>query len=140
MRQQKRARLFLGQLLPGKRCWGKLFYSSEIHFIIRQSRTAHWEIDETLILVRSVVVVIQLCLTLCDPVDCSLRGSTVLGILQARILEWLARSKQSQNPWEVPLWLFLQAGFFINKTFTFDKNMFKTAFTDFKVFKTEINI
>ena len=30
--------------------------------------------------------VIQSCLTLCDPVDCSLPGSTPHGILQARIL------------------------------------------------------
>ena len=29
---------------------------------------------------------------LCDPVDCSLPGSTVHGILQARILEWVAIS------------------------------------------------
>ena len=28
------------------------------------------------------------CLTLCDPMDCSLPGSPVHGILQARILEW----------------------------------------------------
>ena len=34
----------------------------------------------------------QLCLTLCDPKDCSLPGSSVLGILQARILEWVAIS------------------------------------------------
>ena len=33
---------------------------------------------------------LQLCLTLCDPVDCSLPGSSVHGILQARILEWVA--------------------------------------------------
>ena len=33
---------------------------------------------------------LQLCLTLCDPVDCSLPGSSVLGILQARVLEWVA--------------------------------------------------
>ena len=30
------------------------------------------------------------CLTLCNPVDCSPRGSSVHGILQARILEWVA--------------------------------------------------
>ena len=35
------------------------------------------------------VLVTQLCLTLCDPMDCSLPGSSVHGILQARILEWL---------------------------------------------------
>ena len=32
----------------------------------------------------------ELCLTLCDPMDCSLPGSYVHGILQARILEWVA--------------------------------------------------
>ena len=31
----------------------------------------------------------QLCLTPCDPMDCSLPGSSVHGILQARILEWV---------------------------------------------------
>ena len=29
----------------------------------------------------------QLCPTLCDPMDCSLPGSSIHGILQARILE-----------------------------------------------------
>ena len=33
---------------------------------------------------------LQQCLTLCDPVDYSLPGSSVHGILQARILEWVA--------------------------------------------------
>ena len=33
---------------------------------------------------------LQSCLTLCDPMDCSLPGLTVHGILQARILEWVA--------------------------------------------------
>ena len=28
--------------------------------------------------------------TLCDPIDCSLRGSSVHGILQARTLQWVA--------------------------------------------------
>ena len=36
------------------------------------------------------VKVIQLCLTLCDTMDCSLPGSSVYEILQARILEWVA--------------------------------------------------
>ena len=35
---------------------------------------------------------LQLCLTLSDPMDCSLPGSSVHGILQARILEWVAVS------------------------------------------------
>ena len=33
---------------------------------------------------------LELCLTLSDPMDCILPGSSVLGILQARILEWVA--------------------------------------------------
>ena len=36
------------------------------------------------------VLVAQSYLTLCDPVDCSSLGSLVHGILQARILEWIA--------------------------------------------------
>ena len=34
-----------------------------------------------------VCVYAQRCLTLCDPMDCSLPGSSVHGILQARLLE-----------------------------------------------------
>ena len=36
------------------------------------------------------VLVAQSCLTFCDPMDYSLPGSSVQGILQARILEWVA--------------------------------------------------
>ena len=32
------------------------------------------------------------CLTLCNPVDCSIPGSSVHGLLSARILEWVAIS------------------------------------------------
>ena len=37
-----------------------------------------------------LVEVTRSCMTLCDPMDCSLPGSSVHGILQARILEWTA--------------------------------------------------
>ena len=33
---------------------------------------------------------LQSCPTLCDPMDCSLPGSAVRGIFQARVLEWVA--------------------------------------------------
>ena len=36
--------------------------------------------------------VTQLCPTLCDPMDCSLSGSSVHGIFQTRVLEWIAIS------------------------------------------------
>ena len=38
--------------------------------------------------VKSEIEVAQLCPTLCDPTDCSLPGSSVHGIFQARVLEW----------------------------------------------------
>ena len=37
-----------------------------------------------------LVLVAQLCPTLCNPMDFGLPGSSVHGILQARILEWIA--------------------------------------------------
>ena len=43
--------------------------------------------------------VAQPCLTLCHPVDCSLPGSSVHGILQARILEWVATSFFRGSSW-----------------------------------------
>ena len=42
---------------------------------------------------------LQPCLTLCDPMDCSLPGSSVHAILQARILEWVA-VPSSQGPFQ----------------------------------------
>ena len=36
-------------------------------------------------------------LTPCDPMDCSLPGSSVLGILQGRILEWVAFSSSRRS-------------------------------------------
>ena len=44
-------------------------------------------------------LVTQSCLTLCNPLDCSLPGSSVHGILQTRILEWVAISFSRRSPW-----------------------------------------
>ena len=41
----------------------------------------------------------QSCPTVCDPLDCSLSGSSVHGILQARILEWVAISFSRASSW-----------------------------------------
>ena len=43
-----------------------------------------------LVEVIGVCVRTQLCPTLCDPLDCSPPGSSVHGVFQARILEWVA--------------------------------------------------
>ena len=47
----------------------------------------------------------QLCLTLCDTMDCSPPGFSVQGILQARILEWVAIffSREGIEPWSSAL-------------------------------------
>ena len=50
------------------------------------SRQDYWS------LVKSESEVAQFCLTLCDPVDCSLPGFSVHGIPQARILGWVTIS------------------------------------------------
>ena len=45
---------------------------------------------------------LQSCPTLCDLMDCSLPGSSVHGIFQARVLEWLAiafSEKEVQSSW-----------------------------------------
>ena len=45
------------------------------------------------------VKVAQSCLALCDPMDCSPTGSSFHGILQARILEWVAISFSRGSSW-----------------------------------------
>ena len=56
--------------------------------------------------VKVKVLVTWSCPTLCDPMDCSLPGSSVHGILQARILEWVAMpfSRGSSQPRD-PIWV-----------------------------------
>ena len=51
-------------------------------------------------LVKKKSEIIQSCLTLCDPMDCSLPGFSVHGIFQARVLEWvaIAFSRRSSQP------------------------------------------
>ena len=45
------------------------------------------------------VLVVQACLTLCDPMDCSLPDSSLHRTLQARILEWVAISFSRGSSW-----------------------------------------
>ena len=59
--------------------------------------------------VKSESEVAQSCLTLRDPMDCSLPGSSVQGIFQARVLEWVAFSRTSPKCW----WGCGKTGFFI---------------------------
>ena len=61
------------------------------------------------------MLVAQLCPTLCNPMDCSPPGSSVHGILQAWILEWVAypssRESSQPNPGIEPKSLALQADY-----------------------------
>ena len=46
-------------------------------------------VDHFHMIMPNKVLVAQSCPALCDPMDCSSPGSSVHGILQARILEWV---------------------------------------------------
>ena len=51
----------------------------------------------TSLAIESENEVIQSCLTLCDPMDCSIPHSSIHGIFQARVLEWVAISLAIQS-------------------------------------------
>ena len=67
------------------------------NFCIGRQILYHWAIWETC---ESENEIVQSCLTLCDPMDCSLPGFSIHGILQARILEWvtISFSRGSSRP------------------------------------------
>ena len=50
------------------------------------------KVSQVALVRKKRVLIAQSCPTLCDPMDCSPPGSSVHGILQARILEWVAVS------------------------------------------------
>ena len=56
---------------------------------------------------------LQSCLTLCDPIDGSPPGSLVPGILQARILEWVAISFSNAWKWKVKVKLLSRVLLFV---------------------------
>ena len=49
--------------------------------------------------VKSESEVVQSCPTLSDPMDCSLPGSSIHGIFQARVVEWGAIAFSALSPW-----------------------------------------
>ena len=60
-----------------ERCFGAVSLLLTLHHVLSQKE-------------KVKMLVAYLCLTLCDPMDCGLPGSSVHRILQARILEWVA--------------------------------------------------
>ena len=66
--------------------------------------------------VKSESEVAQSCLTLSDPMDCSLPGSSVHGIFQARVLEWgvitfcsVKHRELYSRSWDEPQWKIIYA-------------------------------
>ena len=68
------------------------------------SSTAFLMMDSAAAAAAAAAKSLQLCLTLCDPIDGSPPGPAVSGILQARTLEWVAISlskRKSARKWTV---------------------------------------
>ena len=83
-----------------RRLW---IWPLELHFdsilFIRMYHTSHIQMNKVSSFFFTVLVA-QSCLILCDPMDHSPPGSSVHGIFQARILEWIAIpfSRRSSQP------------------------------------------
>ena len=68
---------------------GRAFYNGGLgkgHCVLRSIFPTFTEVVAAAAAAKSL----QSCLTLLDPMDCSLSGSSVPGILRARVLEWVA--------------------------------------------------
>ena len=87
---------------------------------LRRSLEKAWrdaELRGSIIHWKNVCSVAQSCPTLYDPMDCSLPGSSVHGIFQARILEWVDVSYSRGSSWpkdwtHISATLVLAGGFF----------------------------
>ena len=68
--------------------------------IVLKHRVGFWHVCFVLV-TAAAANSLQLCPTLCDPIDGSPPGSPVPGILQARTLEWVAISFSNAWKWRV---------------------------------------
>ena len=67
--------------------------------IFLDKNTQQLEIEGNFPNLIKLKLVTQSCLTLCDPMDCSPPGSSIHGILQARVQEWVAISFSRGSSW-----------------------------------------
>ena len=72
------------------------------HCVIQQLLTSYiFHVWQCMYFRAAAAKSLQSCLTLCDPIDGSPLGTSVPGILQARILEWVAISFSNAWKWKV---------------------------------------
>ena len=83
-----------GWLITSSRCRGKKM-KRQVSVIVKQL-----DCHVRLSVPRHAAKLLQLCLTLCDPIDGSPPGSPVPRILQARTLEWVAISFSNAWKWK----------------------------------------
>ena len=75
-------KIFFKEFALFRTCWLlSIFQHTDFKYIKHKNLLAFWWSE-----------VAQSCPTLCDPTDCSPSGSSVHGISQARVLEWVAIS------------------------------------------------
>ena len=87
-------------------CWLLFQCISSMHLFIQPSgKGKEWgqisSLDTVSVAAAAAAKSLQSCPTLCDPIDGSPPGSPVPGILQARILEWVAISFSNAWKWKV---------------------------------------
>ena len=93
----------------------------------------------------------QLCPTLCNPMDCSLPGSSIHGIFQTRVLEWVdisfsRRSSQPRDRTQVSriagrcftLWATREAHYFLSHVTIWLRNCLLLLHSIRKTFKTTL--
>ena len=80
-------------------CWERYFELCKYPFILKNFHLFMYLF--TRVRTPATAKSLQSCPTLCDPIDSSPAGSPVPGILQARILEWVAISLSNAWKWKV---------------------------------------
>ena len=70
------------------------------YYICKAPNSTHSQFVDFIFIVGGACSVAQLCLTLCNPMDCKPPGLSVHGIFQARILKWvvISSSRGSSQP------------------------------------------
>ena len=83
----------VGNLISGSSAFSKTslnIWKFMLHELLKPGLVTFYK--SMFFLIAAAAKSLQLCPTLCDPIDSSLPGSAVPGILQARTLEWVAIS------------------------------------------------